>query len=88
VQALETRLRDRRITLEVTAGAREWLAVTGYDPAYGARPLRRLVQKEIGDRLARAILSGEARDGSVVVVDRDDEADTLLLRPTAVRLDK
>lgn len=88
VQTLETRLRDRRITLEVTPGAREWLALTGYDPAYGARPLRRLVQKEIGDRLARAILSGEARDGSVVVVDRDDEADTLELRPSGVRLDK
>ncbi|MDQ2757457.1 MAG: ATP-dependent chaperone ClpB [Actinomycetota bacterium] len=83
VQALETRLRDRRITLEVTPGAREWLSVTGYDPAYGARPLRRLVQKEIGDRLARAILSGEARDGSLVVVDRDDEADTLVLRSGA-----
>ncbi|MEO9152708.1 MAG: ATP-dependent chaperone ClpB [Lapillicoccus sp.] len=81
VQALSTRLHDRRISLTVTDAAREWLALTGYDPAYGARPLRRLVQREIGDRLARAILSGEARDGGAVVVDRDEMADTLVLRP-------
>ncbi|MEO7058287.1 MAG: ATP-dependent chaperone ClpB [Lapillicoccus sp.] len=79
VQALSSRLRDRRVTLEVTDAAREWLAVTGYDPAYGARPLRRLVQREIGDRLARAILSGEVRDGGTAVVDRDDVADSLVL---------
>ena len=72
---------DRRITLEVTEAAREWLAITGYDPAYGARPLRRLVQKEIGDRLAKAVLSGEVRDGDTVMVDRDGEADALALRP-------
>jgi hypothetical protein len=54
---------DRRITLEVTDAAKAWLAEQGYDPAYGARPLRRLVQREIGDRLARALLSGEVRDG-------------------------
>ena len=86
VQALGARLRDRRITLEVTPSAREWLALTGYDPAFGARPLRRLVQKEIGDRLARAILSGGVRDGGSVVVDRDDSApdgDTLVLHGTA-----
>ncbi|WP_295701823.1 ATP-dependent chaperone ClpB [Lapillicoccus sp.] len=80
VQLLATRLHDRRITLEVTDAAREWLAVTGYDPAYGARPLRRLVQREIGDRLARAILSGDVRDGGTTLVDRDAEADTLVLR--------
>ncbi len=49
--------------------AKDWLAISGYDPAYGARPLRRLVQREIGDRLARAILSGEVRDGDTVEVD-------------------
>ncbi len=81
VQALATRLHDRRITLEVTDAAREWLALTGYDPAYGARPLRRLVQREIGDRLAKALLAGEVRDGSTAVVDRDSEADTLVLAP-------
>jgi len=80
VQALASRLHDRRISLEVTDAAREWLALTGYDPAYGARPLRRLVQREIGDRLARALLSGDVRDGGTTVVDRDSEADTLVLR--------
>jgi ATP-dependent Clp protease ATP-binding subunit ClpB len=80
VAMLTRRLEDRRISLEVTAAAREWLAITGYDPAYGARPLRRLVQREIGDRLARLLLSGEVRDGGTVVVDRDTEGDTLVLR--------
>ena len=80
VHALANRLRDRRITLDVTDAAKEWLALTGYDPAYGARPLRRLVQKEIGDRLAKALLSGEVRDGGTVKVDLDAEADTLVLR--------
>jgi ATP-dependent Clp protease ATP-binding subunit ClpB len=81
VRSLANRLHDRRITLEVTDAAREWLALTGYDPAYGARPLRRLVQREIGDRLAKALLSGEVRDGDTVVVDRDDAADTLTVAP-------
>ena len=85
VQALATRLHERRITLEVTDAAREWLAVTGYDPAYGARPLRRLVQREIGDRLARALLAGEVRDGGSALVDRDVVADTLVLRTAQVR---
>ena len=78
VRALGLRLKDRRVDLEVTDAARQWLAETGYDPAYGARPLRRLVQKEIGDRLARALLAGEVRDGQPVTVDRD--GDTLTLR--------
>ena len=81
VRALANRLHDRRITLEVTDAAREWLALTGYDPAYGARPLRRLVQREIGDRLAKSLLAGEVRDGDTVVVDRDDVADTLTVAP-------
>ena len=80
VRALATRLVDRRITLEVTDAAREWLAITGFDPAYGARPLRRLVQKEIGDRLAKAVLGGQVRDGDTVTVDLDEAADTLVLR--------
>ena len=79
VQALAARLADRRITLEVTDAAREWLAKTGFDPAYGARPLRRLVQKEVGDRLAKALLAGDVRDGQNVVVDKDPEADALTL---------
>ncbi|NLG22070.1 MAG: ATP-dependent chaperone ClpB [Actinomycetales bacterium] len=69
VAHLAERLSERRITLEVTDAASEWLAERGYDPAYGARPLRRLVQTEIGDRLARGLLSGEVTDGSTVTVD-------------------
>ncbi|GAA4350068.1 ATP-dependent chaperone ClpB [Angustibacter luteus] len=70
VDRLGQRLAERRLTLVVSDAAREWLALTGYDPAYGARPLRRLVAKEIGDRLAKALLSGEVRDGDTVLVDR------------------
>ncbi|MFC7407223.1 ATP-dependent chaperone ClpB [Georgenia alba] len=70
VDRLAHRLADRRIRLEVTDAAREWLALEGYDPAYGARPLRRLVQREIGDQLARMLLGGEAHDGDTVVVDQ------------------
>ena len=75
--ALGTRLEARRITLEVTDAAREWLALTGWDPAYGARPLRRLIQQSIGDRLARALLAGDVRDGDTVLVDREADADEL-----------
>ena len=60
--------------------------MTGYDPAYGARPLRRLVQSAIGDRLARALLAGEVRDGDTVTVDRDGEADALVLLPAVVEI--
>ncbi|MNW58383.1 Chaperone protein ClpB [compost metagenome] len=81
VDRLGERLADRRLTLEVTAGAREWLALEGFDPAYGARPLRRLVQREIGDRLARKLLAGEIADGDTIVVDRSQvEGEGLELR--------
>ncbi|OMH34389.1 ATP-dependent chaperone ClpB [Tersicoccus sp. Bi-70] len=70
VRDLASRLTERRLTLDVTDAAREWLALTGFDPAYGARPLRRLVQREIGDRLARGILAGQIADGDTVRVDR------------------
>ncbi|OFT22390.1 ATP-dependent chaperone ClpB [Arthrobacter sp. HMSC08H08] len=73
VRQLDERLADRLLTLDVTPAAREWLALTGYDPAYGARPLRRLVQREIGDQLARKILAGEVLDGETVRVDRAAE---------------
>ncbi|HAP90379.1 MAG TPA: ATP-dependent chaperone ClpB, partial [Arthrobacter bacterium] len=59
VAELGRRLHERRLSLEVSDGARAWLAMSGFDSAYGARPLRRLVQREIGDRLARSILSGD-----------------------------
>jgi ATP-dependent Clp protease ATP-binding subunit ClpB len=75
IALLGRRLSDRRLTLEVTTAAREWLAIEGFDPAYGARPLRRLVQREIGDRLARMLLAGEVEDGSTVVVDRSEADD-------------
>ena len=75
--SLGRRLEARRITLDVSDAAKEWLALTGWDPAYGARPLRRLVQQAIGDRLARALLAGEVRDGDVVRVDREVDADGL-----------
>ena len=74
------RLTGRRLSLEVTDAARSWLADEGYDPAYGARPLRRLVQREIGDRLARMLLAGEVLDGQKVVVDRVDGSEGLTLR--------
>ena len=70
VAGVAQRLTDRRITLDVTDSAREWLANTGYDPAYGARPLRRLVQTEVGDQLARMLLAGKVHDGDTVLVDQ------------------
>ncbi|WP_291279072.1 ATP-dependent chaperone ClpB [Galactobacter sp.] len=73
VDSMQSRLADRRLKLTVTDGAREWLALTGYDPAFGARPLRRLMQREIGDKLARQLLAGEIVDGDDVVVDVDAE---------------
>jgi ATP-dependent Clp protease ATP-binding subunit ClpB len=69
VGVLARRLAARRLTLQVSDAAREWLALNGFDPVYGARPLRRLVQSAIGDQLARALLAGEIRDGDAVVVD-------------------
>ncbi|MFJ4666558.1 ATP-dependent chaperone ClpB [Kitasatospora purpeofusca] len=80
VARLADRLRDRRLELEVSAAARDWLALTGYDPAYGARPLRRLVQSAIGDQLARAILAGQVHDGDTVLVERDETGDRLTVR--------
>ena len=81
VAALAQRLQARRLVLTVSAAAREWLTLTGYDPVYGARPLRRLVQKAIGDTLARALLSGEIRDGDAVVVDRAESGEGLTVEP-------
>jgi ATP-dependent Clp protease ATP-binding subunit ClpB len=80
VERLSERLADRRLDLRVTDGAKEWLALTGYDPVYGARPLRRLVQTAIGDQLARSILAGDIRDGDTVTVELDEEADRLTVQ--------
>ncbi|WP_116949764.1 ATP-dependent chaperone ClpB [Jiangella endophytica] len=80
VTKLAQRLADRRLALRVTDSAKEWLALTGYDPVYGARPLRRLVQTAIGDQLAKEILAGQVRDGDTVVVDLDEGADKLSVR--------
>ena len=79
IDRLQSRLSERRLTLAVTPDARGWLASRGYDPIYGARPLRRLMQKEIDDRLARAILAGEVRDGSSVLVDVAPDGEGLAL---------
>jgi ATP-dependent Clp protease ATP-binding subunit ClpB len=80
VEALARRLASRRIALEVSSAAKDWLALTGFDPLYGARPLRRLVQAAIGDTLARALLAGEITDGDTVVVDLDAADDRLILK--------
>jgi ATP-dependent Clp protease ATP-binding subunit ClpB len=77
IKALAARLADRRITLDVGEDAMEWLAMTGYDPVYGARPLRRLVQSAIGDELARGLLSGTIRDGDTVHVGLNEAKDAL-----------
>ena len=69
LESMAARLASRRITLDVTEAASEWLGLTGYDPAFGARPLRRLVQTEVGDRLAKGILAGTIHDGQTVKVD-------------------
>lgn len=79
VASLESRLRERRIGLTVTEPARGWLARIGYDPAFGARPLRRLIQREIGDRLAKLLLSGDVQDGQNVTVDINDSLDGLVM---------
>ena len=77
VDSMAERLKDRRISLSVSEGARGWLTRRGYDPAYGARPLRRLIQREIGDRLAKLLLSGELTDGEQVLIDVSDDLEEL-----------
>ncbi len=81
IDRLAARLADRRLTLDVTPEALAWLAQEGNDPAYGARPLRRLIQSAIGDRLAKEILSGEVRDGDTVRVERTE--DGLIVGPAS-----
>jgi ATP-dependent Clp protease ATP-binding subunit ClpB len=81
VEGLRRRLADRRLGLELAPAARDWLAENGYDPAYGARPLKRLIQKEISDRLAAALLEGRFTDGDTVRVEAGKEG--LRLEPAA-----
>ena len=81
IDNLQRRLADRRLDIEVSPEARAWLARIGHDPMYGARPLRRLMQTEIDDRLARAILAGDVRDGDRVFVTHAEGADELTVRP-------
>jgi ATP-dependent Clp protease ATP-binding subunit ClpB len=83
VERLAKRLAARRLTLTVTPAAKDWLALTGFDPVFGARPLRRLVQAAIGDKLARSLLTGEISDGDEVLVDLDNKSDELTVRGTA-----
>ena len=82
VDRLQRRLSERRLELAVTPDARAWLAERGYDPVYGARPLRRLMQTEIDDRLATALLGGRIRDGETVLVDLAEDGESLTVSPT------
>ena len=79
LKRLAARLADRRITIEVTQAAKDWLALTGYDPVYGARPLKRLVQTTIEDALARRVLSGEIHEGDQVTFDVNADASGLTI---------
>lgn len=79
VHQLQERLDDRRIVLDVTDDAKKWLVNRGFDPVYGARPLRRLVQTAIGDKLAKGILAGEVRDGDTVVIGTQPDGEDLTM---------
>ena len=79
LQQLAKRLQQRRLTLEVSLPAKQWLAERGFDPLYGARPLRRLIQQAIGDQLAKMLLAGEVHDGDVVPVNVSPDGDSLVL---------
>jgi len=80
VKKLEQRLLERRIQLKMTEKAKEWLAEEGFDPAYGARPLKRVIQKEIQDKLAMKILEGKFKEGSTITADMDDKKGELVFR--------
>jgi ATP-dependent Clp protease ATP-binding subunit ClpB len=85
---LARRLAGRRLTLDVTASARDWLALNGFDPVYGARPLRRLVSSAIGDQLAKGLLAGEIRDGDAITVEVRDDNSGLTVTSTAGSADR
>ena len=79
IEQLQKRLADRRIVLELTDEAKQWLVNKGFDPVYGARPLRRLVQTAVGDKLAKGILAGEVHDGSTVLIGTEPSGEDLTL---------
>ena len=79
LEQLQKRLAQRRLILEVSLPAKQWLAERGFDPLYGARPLRRLIQQAIGDQLAKMLLAGEVHDGDVVPVNVSPDGDSLVL---------
>ena len=79
IEQLQQRLADRRIVIEMTDEAKQWLVNKGFDPVYGARPLRRLVQTAVGDKLAKAILAGEVHDGSTVLIGTEPDGADLTL---------
>jgi ATP-dependent Clp protease ATP-binding subunit ClpB len=81
LRGLQGRLADRKLTLELTDEAMTYLANAGYDPNFGARPLKRLIQREIQDPLALLLLSGEVRDGDTVVVDAGADGLTASVQP-------
>jgi len=81
LRRLNARLADRRISVVVTSAARDWLALTGFDPIYGARPLRRLIQNVIEDQLARRVLAGEVLEGDKITFDTDTDGDGLRILP-------
>ena len=80
IEQLQRRLDERRISIELTEDAQQWLVNTGFDPIYGARPLRRLVQTAVGDKLAVAILSGDVKDGDSMTVGVDPDGSGLILQ--------
>ena len=80
VKKLEQRLLEKRIQLKMTEKAKEWLAKEGFDPAYGARPLKRVIQKEIQDKLAMKLLEGKFKEGSMITADLDDRKGELVFR--------
>jgi ATP-dependent Clp protease ATP-binding subunit ClpB len=80
VKKLEQRLSEKRIQLKMTEKAKEWLAKEGFDPAYGARPLKRVIQKEIQDKLAMKLLEGKFKEGNIITADLDDRKEELVFR--------
>jgi ATP-dependent Clp protease ATP-binding subunit ClpB len=83
VASVRRRLEERRLALELTEAARDFIATEGYDPVYGARPLRRFIQREVETKVGRALLSGEILDGATIVVDVDGDAITVKWRNPA-----